>query len=368
MRCTNCGTESKAGKKFCAECGNPLSNRCSKCGSDNASGAKFCTDCGTSLSLRRARPRLASKLASASVTRHGARRSIRARNRRRAQDGHRAVRRYQGIDGTRAGSRSRGSARDHRSRAQADDRRGAPLRRLHRAEHRRRHLRAVRRAGRARGPSAARTLRRYPHAGRNSPLCASASRRRPCADSDSRRCEHRRSRRALDYYRRRSRRVHANRPHHQSRLADADPRRPRRDRNLGKHAPDGRGLLHSQAAGAGADQRRHRPGQSLRSDRTRSAAHAPAALGWTRVHEVRRTRSRDGCDAPCGRTREVGTRADRRRDGRGRRRQVAPVVRIQSDHRGRLDGARGLLGLPWQIVVLSAVDRPPAQLFQDCVE
>src|ERR1700729_2118266 len=49
MRCTNCGTESKTGKKFCAECGNPLSNRCSKCGSDNASGAKFCTDCGTSL-------------------------------------------------------------------------------------------------------------------------------------------------------------------------------------------------------------------------------------------------------------------------------------------------------------------------------
>src|ERR1700723_2721971 len=49
MRCTNCGTESKTGKKFCAECGRPLSNRCSKCGSDNASGAKFCTDCGTSL-------------------------------------------------------------------------------------------------------------------------------------------------------------------------------------------------------------------------------------------------------------------------------------------------------------------------------
>src|ERR1700735_5354837 len=49
MRCTNCGTEGKTGKKFCAECGRPLSNRCSKCGSDNASGAKFCADCGTSL-------------------------------------------------------------------------------------------------------------------------------------------------------------------------------------------------------------------------------------------------------------------------------------------------------------------------------
>ncbi len=49
MRCTNCGTESKTGKKFCAECGSPLSNRCSKCGSDNAFGAKFCADCGGSL-------------------------------------------------------------------------------------------------------------------------------------------------------------------------------------------------------------------------------------------------------------------------------------------------------------------------------
>ena len=49
MRCSKCGTESKTGKKFCAECGSPLSNRCSKCGSDNASDAKFCADCGASL-------------------------------------------------------------------------------------------------------------------------------------------------------------------------------------------------------------------------------------------------------------------------------------------------------------------------------
>ena len=49
MRCRKCGTESKTGKKFCAECGSPLSNRCSNCGSDNASSAKFCAECGTSL-------------------------------------------------------------------------------------------------------------------------------------------------------------------------------------------------------------------------------------------------------------------------------------------------------------------------------
>jgi hypothetical protein len=37
------------GKKFCAECGSPLSNRCSNCNSDNAPGAKFCADCGSAL-------------------------------------------------------------------------------------------------------------------------------------------------------------------------------------------------------------------------------------------------------------------------------------------------------------------------------
>src|SRR5713101_3527464 len=49
MRCTKCGTEGIPGKKFCAECGSPLSNRCSNCSSDNAPGAKFCADCGSAL-------------------------------------------------------------------------------------------------------------------------------------------------------------------------------------------------------------------------------------------------------------------------------------------------------------------------------
>ena len=51
MRCSKCGTEGIAGKKFCAECGTPLGVRCSKCGSQCLSGAKFCADCGTSLNV-----------------------------------------------------------------------------------------------------------------------------------------------------------------------------------------------------------------------------------------------------------------------------------------------------------------------------
>ena len=49
MRCVKCGAEGIPGKKFCAECGSPLSNRCAKCGSDNPPNAKFCADCGTPL-------------------------------------------------------------------------------------------------------------------------------------------------------------------------------------------------------------------------------------------------------------------------------------------------------------------------------
>ena len=49
MRCSECRAEGIPGKKFCAECGSPLSNRCSNCGSDNAPDAKFCADCGNAL-------------------------------------------------------------------------------------------------------------------------------------------------------------------------------------------------------------------------------------------------------------------------------------------------------------------------------
>ncbi len=50
MRCSKCGTEGIAGKKFCAECGAPLLRRCAKCGSENPPDTKFCPDCGSPLS------------------------------------------------------------------------------------------------------------------------------------------------------------------------------------------------------------------------------------------------------------------------------------------------------------------------------
>src|SRR2546428_9209231 len=49
MRCTKCGTESTASRKFCAAVGSALSSRCPRCGAENAPSSAFCEDCGAAL-------------------------------------------------------------------------------------------------------------------------------------------------------------------------------------------------------------------------------------------------------------------------------------------------------------------------------
>src|SRR6516165_5029143 len=49
MRCSKCGGDKATGKKFCSDCGAPLTNRCPQCGADNPPGKRFCGDCGTTL-------------------------------------------------------------------------------------------------------------------------------------------------------------------------------------------------------------------------------------------------------------------------------------------------------------------------------
>jgi double zinc ribbon protein len=56
MRCSKCGSDNLAGKRFCADCGAPLANRCPKCGADNPPAKRFCGDCGTSLSASSVAP------------------------------------------------------------------------------------------------------------------------------------------------------------------------------------------------------------------------------------------------------------------------------------------------------------------------
>ena len=49
MRCPSCGTENRAGRKFCAECGIPLALQCPSCGAANEPGERFCGECGAAL-------------------------------------------------------------------------------------------------------------------------------------------------------------------------------------------------------------------------------------------------------------------------------------------------------------------------------
>ncbi|MGH2408033.1 MAG: AAA family ATPase, partial [Candidatus Limnocylindrales bacterium] len=49
MRCSACGHENDAGRKFCGQCGTRLALLCSNCGHANAPEDAFCGDCGTAL-------------------------------------------------------------------------------------------------------------------------------------------------------------------------------------------------------------------------------------------------------------------------------------------------------------------------------
>jgi class 3 adenylate cyclase len=49
MRCSSCGSENEATRKFCGECGSPLAIACAECGSANTPGVKFCGECGSPL-------------------------------------------------------------------------------------------------------------------------------------------------------------------------------------------------------------------------------------------------------------------------------------------------------------------------------
>ncbi len=49
MVCTNCGTDNKPTRRFCRECGHPLSVVCSGCGAPNDPADNFCGECGKAL-------------------------------------------------------------------------------------------------------------------------------------------------------------------------------------------------------------------------------------------------------------------------------------------------------------------------------
>ena len=49
MNCATCGTENRADRRFCRQCGLPLANVCGVCGTGNEPGDRFCGNCGTTI-------------------------------------------------------------------------------------------------------------------------------------------------------------------------------------------------------------------------------------------------------------------------------------------------------------------------------
>src|ERR1041384_3951510 len=50
MRCSKCGRENRAGRRFCAHCGVALKLVCSSCKAENEPGEQFCGECGQRVS------------------------------------------------------------------------------------------------------------------------------------------------------------------------------------------------------------------------------------------------------------------------------------------------------------------------------
>ena len=49
MRCSKCGRENRAGRRFCAHCGAKLTLVCVFCKAENEPGEQFCGECGKQL-------------------------------------------------------------------------------------------------------------------------------------------------------------------------------------------------------------------------------------------------------------------------------------------------------------------------------
>jgi hypothetical protein len=153
MRCSKCGSDNPAGKKFCGDCGAPLGNACPKCGAENLETKKFCGDCGAPLAAG-GRPIASTVTAVPGI--EGAASAISLAAEPGSGEDPEGERKtltalFADIKGSTElmAELDPEEARGRRPGAETDDGRGPSLRRVHCAIHRRRHFRAVRRAYRA---------------------------------------------------------------------------------------------------------------------------------------------------------------------------------------------------------------------------
>ena len=168
MRCPRCQAENREGARFCRECGTRFDVVCLKCGAKVEPENSFCDACGSSIPIAVTPTPLPSRFASPEsyTPKHLAEKILTSRRpRRRAQAGHRALRRPQGLDGAAGRPRSRGGPEAPRPGPRANDGGRPPLRRHREPGDGRRHHGAVRRAAGPRGPRGAGLLRRARDAG-----------------------------------------------------------------------------------------------------------------------------------------------------------------------------------------------------------
>ena len=143
---------------------------CPGCGHANLPGSRFCNECGKPLatpSVASAGARVASELHAALPGREDPDLPPRARG--RAQAGHGAVRRHEGLARAARRPRPGGRAQAPGPGPRAHDGGGAPLRGHRQPGHGRRHHGALRRPPGPRGPRRARLLRRPRHAAGHPP-------------------------------------------------------------------------------------------------------------------------------------------------------------------------------------------------------
>ncbi len=290
---------------------------------------------------------------------------VKGRARGRAQAGHRALRRPQGLDGAARRPRSRGGAHAPRPRARTHDGGRPPLRGHGEPGDGRRDHGALRRAARPRGSRGARVLRRAPDAGvaetlrgRHAPLARGGG-------ADPGRSQLGRGRRPLG--RQRS-------PHGLHRRGPDDP--PRGPDGTAGAARDGaadrrdraarRGLRRGAVARAHPREGSPGPDRALRADGGGDGAHATAGRGAPRPHALRRPRRRGRAPAPSPRPGRRRPRPGGRHRRRGRGGQVTAHLRVHPLASGAgLADPGGRLRLLRQGHQLPARDRPAQGLLQD---
>ena len=150
VNCPTCGTPSEAGRKFCAECGTPLTSVCATCGATNSPTARFCRRVRAPPRRRRPGERLPRDVASTPGARREPGRG------RRAAARVRPVRRPRRLHAVRRGARRGGGPRAADPLLRPGPRGHRALRRHRREVHRRRGDGGLGRAGRPRGRRRAR--------------------------------------------------------------------------------------------------------------------------------------------------------------------------------------------------------------------